>query len=165
MSKHNVPERAADNAKAVGANAEDAKEPIGAAANLRLAGITPEELRALVPEETLAKAAPKGISVETEVWFRGPLPPADILKDYEEIDPGSANRIITDFTHEGKHRRARETRGQTFALAALTLILGAAVSCGYFGETWIGCAIAVTGLTGLFATTRALALWRAGDEN
>lgn len=165
MSKNDIPTRAADNIKEVGANAKEAKEPIGVAANLRLAEITPEELRALIPEETLAKAALKGVSVETEVWFRGPLPPADILRDYEEIDPGSANRIIADFTHEGKHRRARETRGQIYALAALILILGASVSCGYLGETWLGCAIAVTGLTGLFTTTRALAFWRGGNGN
>jgi uncharacterized membrane protein len=45
--------------------------------------------------------------------FRGPVPHPDILRQYEEIVPGSAKSIIDSFITEGNHRRAREAREVT----------------------------------------------------
>ena len=38
----------------------------------------------------------------------GPIPSPKILKEYEEIHPGFANRIIEQFERQGEHRREIE---------------------------------------------------------
>lgn len=40
--------------------------------------------------------------------YLGPLPPPDILRQFDEIVPGSASRIIDQFTFQGDHRRELE---------------------------------------------------------
>ena len=42
--------------------------------------------------------------------FSGPLPHPAILKGYDEVVPGSANRIMTQFEEQGRHRRKQESR-------------------------------------------------------
>lgn len=86
--------------------------------------------------------------VATQVEYRGPLPHPDILDRYEQIHPGTAERIIRQFEGEAQHRHAMEReilsaqiaheqaevgeirRGQIFAflLGAIGLLVGGAVS-------------------------------------
>lgn len=40
--------------------------------------------------------------------YTGPLPHPKLLKDYDELIPGSADRIIQNFEKEADHRRALE---------------------------------------------------------
>ena len=58
--------------------------------------------------------------------FSGPLPPPDILRDYEDIQSGLANRIVSMAEEEQKHRQkvkkiviegiiVKRHRGQIFA--------------------------------------------------
>ena len=44
--------------------------------------------------------------------YSGPLPHPSILKQYEEIMPGSADRILSQFERQTKHRHAIEKRDQ-----------------------------------------------------
>jgi len=46
------------------------------------------------------------VAMQTE--FRGPLPPPELLQRYEEIHPGTAERIIQQFERETQHRHAIE---------------------------------------------------------
>jgi uncharacterized membrane protein len=45
--------------------------------------------------------------------FSGPLPPPEILREYDAIVPGAAKDIIESFIKEGEHRRALQTRETT----------------------------------------------------
>ena len=47
-------------------------------------------------------------------FTRAPLPSPDILAGFEQIVPGSANRIIIQFEEQSAHRRALEANHQTF---------------------------------------------------
>jgi len=42
--------------------------------------------------------------------FRGPLPPPEFLQRYEEIYPGTAERILQQFERETQHRHAVEQK-------------------------------------------------------
>ena len=42
--------------------------------------------------------------VATAVLFRGPLPPPEVFKDYEDVVPGSAREILNMATREQGHR-------------------------------------------------------------
>ncbi len=42
--------------------------------------------------------------------YSGPLPPPSLLQDYEDILPGSAERIFNQFEKQGGHRRKLENR-------------------------------------------------------
>lgn len=44
----------------------------------------------------------------TAMQFAGPLPPPDLLAQYESIVPGSAERLIKQMEDQGNHRRAME---------------------------------------------------------
>ncbi len=43
-------------------------------------------------------------------FFSGPLPPPDVLREYNEIVPGSAERILQMAEREQSHRHGAETR-------------------------------------------------------
>ena len=47
------------------------------------------------------------VAMQSE-YHAGPIPSPKILKEYEEIHPGFANRIIEQFEKEGEHRREIE---------------------------------------------------------
>jgi uncharacterized membrane protein len=78
------------------------------------------------------------VEVHQQQFFAGPLPPPDLLREYDRIAPGFADRIIRMAETEGAHRRniqamkaqgsqAARTRGQYLAwsLAVLIALLGA----------------------------------------
>ncbi len=44
----------------------------------------------------------------TSLSYSGPLPPPQILRQFEEIVPGSAERILSAFEKESEHRREIE---------------------------------------------------------
>lgn len=62
-----------------------------------LEGRSPEEIECLVKME-----------MAMEERFSGPIPHPRILKGYEEILPGSADRILTMAENQSKHRQAIE---------------------------------------------------------
>lgn len=138
-----------------------------------LAGISPRDLRKLVPPDVIQAAisevqepasAPVQI-VEHSEYYVGPLPTAQMLADYDDVVPGCAEAIVENFTSEGKHRRARENRGQHYALVSLLMILATALACVFLGEPFAGGMIGIAGLGGLFITSRVVGITRvsAGD--
>jgi len=50
------------------------------------------------------------IEMQLEQRFSGPLPHPSILKGYEEILPGSADRILTMAENQSKHRQKLESK-------------------------------------------------------
>jgi len=73
--------------------------------------VIPPELLEQVPEEhrdELIRAFHL-VQVEKTSFFRGPLPSPAILKEYEDILPGSADRIITMTEKQQQHRMSIES--------------------------------------------------------
>ena len=129
------------------------KDVISAPARETKAGQT--EIRSIVLDE---------LSVARSEFFSGPLPLPDHLREYENILPGSADRVIKMAEDQAQHRRRLEesvinsntkleARGQILGFViAMTALLGG----GYIiasGQSFWGAAVvitAVTGLSGLF---------------
>lgn len=65
------------------------------------------------PAVQTVRAAPperRGQIVMQAEMHSGPLPHPAILKGYNDVVPGSADRIITQFEEQGRHRRKQESR-------------------------------------------------------
>lgn len=118
--------------------------------------------------------------------FRGPLPPPDVLQRYEEIHPGTAERILQQFERETQHRHGIEQKlvdaqlevqraeipafrlGQIFAFIIAVVGLVAAAYCvstaPSAGHAWAGAGIAgisLATLAGVFIYGRKA---RAAEE-
>jgi len=72
--------------------------------------------------EVLPPEVRKQIAVLQTEMTRGPLPPPSMLKAYDEIMPGLAKTIVSQFEKDLQHRRKFEMRGLNFGFAALLLI-------------------------------------------
>jgi uncharacterized membrane protein len=106
----------------------------------------------------------------TAASFSGPIPPPDLLGNYERICPGSADRIIKMAEREGEHRRSLEQaivnaeieegvrdsnearRGQVCALfiTMTAIVLGAYVALQ--GREIAGSVIGAGGIGGVVTT-------------
>ena len=91
--------------------------------------------------------------------FTGPLPPPEILSQYNKVHPDFADRLLTDFERQGEHRRLLEqeviksqlkesNRGQIFAflLAVIVILVGGFVI--YLGPLWVGITLIVSDICG-----------------
>lgn len=63
-----------------------------------------------VAQEIESMPPDKKEAVFSAIQFSGPLPPARELQAYEQVVPGSADRIIKMAEDEALHRRAQEQR-------------------------------------------------------
>src|SRR5438046_6994388 len=72
-------------------------------------------------------------SLITREFFEGPIPPPSLLRQYEEVFPGAAERIVTMAEKQSAHRQklesdvissdiSNEKRGMNYSLM-ITLIL------------------------------------------
>ncbi len=107
--------------------------------------------------------------IERSLWM-GPLPPPDVLRGYEEICPGIANRIMVSFENEGVHRRDLEkddqnnqttalkasikqrTVGQIMAFSLAVFALSTAGFLSYHGHVLVPSIIGGTTLIGIVAS-------------
>lgn len=100
------------------------------------------------------------VRTATAVQFRGPLPPPQILEEYDKIVPGSAERILKMAEEQQKHRFKIENKVATiesitsicgivagFILGMTTVIGGIVVAMS--GKEWSGFALGGTGLAAL----------------
>ena len=119
------------------------------------------EIRSIVHQE---------LSVARSNFFAGPLPPPDHLREYENILPGSADRIIRMAEEQAQHRRRLEesvtnsntkleTRGQIlgFVIAMTALIGGGYIMAS--GQSVWGAAVAISAVAGLSIPTHPF--WEA----
>jgi uncharacterized membrane protein len=106
------------------------------------------------------------IAKEVEIFmaqYSGPLPPPNILKDYNEVVSNGAERIMVMAEEQSKHRRALETKALhtdsrnsllgvifAFLLGITTVVTGAIVAIK--GQTFSGAFISSVGLGGLVST-------------
>jgi uncharacterized membrane protein len=76
------------------------------------------------PQPQVLRGTPKNSEVRFQAQmmsYSGPLPHPAILKGYNDVVPGSADRIITQFEEQGRHRRKQESRVITHNLFSSTL--------------------------------------------
>jgi len=89
------------------------------------------------------------VRVHQEEFFSGPLPPPDLLREYDKIAPGCAQRIIGMAEKEGDHRRtiqrwkvkgglAARTRGQYLGWSLALVIAGLGACLIYSGRELTG---------------------------
>ena len=113
----------------------------------------------LDPQQTAAVPSRTNISLIEAVW-EGPLPPPEALRQYEEIIPGSANRILKSVEKQQEHGRniERATIVWGSIRAFIGLIAGLIISIlgiggGIYliatGHDWAGLSLAGMNLTGL----------------
>lgn len=81
-----------------------------------------QELLMQIPDEQLIEVLAKKvqqnpkvetvkISQEMHRQFSGPMPPGDLLADYENVQPGFADRLLQFTEKEQAHRHKMESRG------------------------------------------------------
>jgi len=98
--------------------------------------------------------------VSERAYFSGPLPPPTILKEYNSVLPGAAERIIAMAEEQGKHRRELEKKalstdscnsllGIIFAFALGLSTIGCGTYCIVQGQQISGTIIGGVGLVGL----------------
>jgi len=96
----------------------------------------------------------------TSATFAGPLPPPGALAAYEQIHPGSADRIIRMAEAQSGHRQDLErhviqgnvtaqARGQWFAFILGAIAIGGGVGLAATGHSLEGLASLVTAVTAL----------------
>jgi uncharacterized membrane protein len=97
---------------------------------------------------------------EVVASFSGPLPPPAILREYDEISPGAADRIIAMAEKEQSHRHSWEKHALSadswYSMAgimagwttAIVLAVGAVVAAAY-GQVAVGLALAGVSATGM----------------
>lgn len=108
------------------------------------------------------------ISILEAAKFSGPLPPPSMYKGYEEVLPGSAERILTMAEKEQEHRITWESKalhvmerevflGQWFGLGIALCCIIAAVFLAASGYQWVASilvGVSAVGLVGRFITKR-----------
>jgi uncharacterized membrane protein len=106
----------------------------------------------------LAHSKPNFHSVE--ISYSGPLPHPDILKSFEEVLPGSAQRIFVQFEEQSAHRRAMEAKvisSGAFSQRVGSISAALIGLCGVIGGIWLTHdGKSVEGLTALFGTLGGL---------
>lgn len=91
-------------------------------------------------------------SITATMWG-GPLPPPDVLIQYNEAAPNAADRILAMAEKQAEHRQRLEAyaipaqqmqsaKGQIFGLTIGLSGIAGATLCGIFGSAWAAIAIA-----------------------
>lgn len=79
--------------------------------------------------------------IHSEASFSGPLPPPEILRQYNDVMPGLGERIVQMAENEQAHRFKMDDssisvlrRGQSFAFLTVLLLIIAAIVCIFMGQ-------------------------------
>lgn len=111
----------------------------------------------------LNKEFRKVIAEVVQSEFSGPIPPPSIIKGYEEVLPGSADRIIKMAENQSSHRQAMESKmvkteardsllGEIFAfILGMSCIIAAIIIVLHVPESSGAIASSVLGMTGIGA--------------
>jgi uncharacterized membrane protein len=124
-----------------------------------------------LPNDTRDGRAQEHPTVVGLQHFSGPLPPPAVLKQYDEVAPGSAERIIGKFERQVEHRISMESivvwTGSVKEIAglvcgfviAMTAIIGG-IYTALQGHPFLGGSLSFTGLATLVGAFLVTTLWR-----
>ena len=105
--------------------------------------------------------------VTVQAHWAAPLPPPEMMRQYNDIIPNAADRILPMAENEAASRhsnedaarkdgvayRAEVMRGQIFTLAIIILGISSSVVCAYIGQPWVA---GVLGGTTLISVVNAM---------
>lgn len=117
--------------------------------------------------QRLASQRPASVTIQGQ-QYSGPVPPPEILHGFEQIVPGSAERILVMAEENGKHQREMENKalqvafrtvliGQVFGLVIGVLAFITCIVALYLGSEKTAMTIGgvtITGLVAVFVTGR-----------
>ena len=91
-----------------------------------------------LPTEAEEPNRPTARQVASLVEWNGPLPPPAALQAFEDIAPGTAERIVGEFVAEAHHRRAQERKqgNLIFLDNVIGRLLAIAFAAGGFWVTY-----------------------------
>jgi len=89
-------------------------------------------------------------AVLKSTMFSGPLPHPEIFQAYEDVSPGSAERILAMTEREQGHRMALEREA-----------LGAKIACNARGQ-WFGFSLSCFGILGALVLLQNGMVWPGG---
>jgi uncharacterized membrane protein len=96
-----------------------------------------------MPKNNPAKKNPSKDLSSIEMRYEGPLPPGAELQKYEQLAPGAAETIISNFLHESQHRREMEQRDQNMDAHFLDRTLKANIKGLYFAAASVALTLGV----------------------
>lgn len=122
-----------------------------------------ESIDEILEDETIDQSTKISIllrRINKSITFSGPIPHPTILKGYEEVLPGSADRILSMTEKEGEHRRKIETElvkndnirsylGQIAGFTIAIVGLGGSIYLGINDKVWASGIMSAGTLTGL----------------
>lgn len=117
------------------------------------------EKRGVDPEKAEVK-----LTLSVARMFSGPIPPAEMLAEYDALQPGLGRELIGWARAQQEHRRGLEqltTRGaekrmnrsQTYSFILALLSIGGGIFAAWLGLHWIAAIIVVAGIGGPNAAT------------
>jgi len=112
----------------------------------------------LPPHEPEAKSIAR--TQTTAISWQGPLPPPGALREFNEVIPNGAERVMVLCEKQSAHRQELEKivvesrtanmkRGQVFALIIAIFGLCVAAFCAYLDQPLVACIVAGTDLVAL----------------
>ena len=122
-----------------------------------------ESIDEILKDETIDQSTKISIllgRINKNITFSGPIPHPTILKGYEEVLLGSADRILSMTEKEGEHRRKIETElvkndnirsylGQIAGFTIAIVGLGGSIYLGINDKVWASGIMSAGTLTGL----------------
>ena len=94
-----------------------------------------------------------GIVRAVSIELSGPLPHPQLLRQYDEVVPEGAERIVKLAEDQVHHRQTMESRGQTFTFVLTMVTMLGGIALAAFGSSTKGLValvVALAGLGGLF---------------
>lgn len=91
--------------------------------------------------------------IQIQQGFSGPLPPPEMLAQYDAVLPGSADRIVKMAEDQSSHRRRIESRGQIFGFVLVLVAIVGGIGLildGRSAEGLVPLIGALAGLAGIF---------------
>lgn len=118
-----------------------------------------KRISALVPSAQRGQVIAQVVSLITEERFSGPIAHPKHLREYEEICPGAADRIMRMAENNMAHHHAMQEKavtadvddlrnGRRYGFAALALLFVGAVFSVWWGNTTLALAFLGTGALG-----------------
>lgn len=107
--------------------------------------IIPESIKSLLEKANIPQNEKRLIAIQIASYFKGPLPPPDILRQYNDIVKDGAERIFNRYEAQSSHRMQLEdhavkeelkqsSRGQLFGFVISIFGLGLAGLLAYLGH-------------------------------
>ena len=123
----------------------------------------PEELIPIVnavPKDKRQEVTQTLLSVVSQIYYSGPIPSPEMLKQYDEIYPGLSKEIVENAFSETKHRHKLEKEalpaeihmkklGQIFGFIIALFGIGGAILLAYIGHDTVAAVIGGTTVLGL----------------